>query len=110
VRVAATLTGSGTVSGVLYGFRNSATAVAGSAGGTCNGLLGDVTGPCSATIVGAFHGGSQAVAFASLGTPASGTGFYCSNCTVTSGTDNTCATSGTGAWAFRLNGAWKCEQ
>ncbi len=35
---------------------------------------------------------------------------YCSNCTVTSGADNTCAGSGTGALAVRLNGVWRCFQ
>lgn len=36
--------------------------------------------------------------------------FYCSDCTLTSGVDNTCAGSGTGAMAYRLNGAYKCFQ
>lgn len=49
-------------------------------------------------------------AFAGLGTPGNGTISYCSDCTVTSGIDNTCANSGTGAVAQRINGAWKCEQ
>ncbi len=34
--------------------------------------------------------------------------FYCSNCTVTSSSDDTCATGGTGADAVGLNGAWHC--
>jgi hypothetical protein len=50
------------------------------------------------------------VAFASLGTPVDGTIAYCNNCTVVSGVDNTCAGSGTGADAKRLNGVWKCFQ
>jgi len=50
------------------------------------------------------------VAFASLGTPANGAAVSCSDCTVTSGSDNTCAASGTGAYAVRVNGAWKCLQ
>lgn len=108
VRVNVAATGTGTLNGVLYGFRNSSAAVSGGSGGTCNGLLGDVTGPCSATIVGAFHGGTQPIAFGSLGTPANGTFRFCSDCTVTSSVDNTCAGSGTGASAFRLSGAWKC--
>lgn len=50
------------------------------------------------------------VLFAALGTPAAGTLQYCSDCTVVSGVDNTCAGSGTGALAIRLNGAHKCVQ
>jgi hypothetical protein len=46
-----------------------------------------------------------ATLFASLGTPANGTFLYCSDCTVAS----TCAGSGTGALAKRLNGAWVCN-
>ncbi len=48
--------------------------------------------------------------FASLGTPVDGSVLYCSNCTVTSGIDDTCAGSGTGAMAERINGAWTCRQ
>jgi len=33
---------------------------------------------------------------------------FCSDCTVTSGSDNTCAGSGGGAFAYRVAGAWKC--
>lgn len=43
-----------------------------------------------------------------LGTPANGTIIYCSDCTVTDGSDNTCAGSGSGALAVRLNGVWRC--
>jgi len=53
---------------------------------------------------------NHSVAFAALGTPANGTQYYCSDCTVTSGVDNTCAASGTGSWTERINGAWKCWQ
>lgn len=49
------------------------------------------------------------VAFAGLGTPSNGSEYYCSDCTVTSGVDNTCAGSGGGAFAKRIAGAWKCE-
>lgn len=49
-------------------------------------------------------------AFAALGSLTNGTYKYCSDCTVTSGVNNTCAASGTGAWAERINGAWKCYQ
>ncbi len=50
------------------------------------------------------------LAFAALGAPTSAAIAYCSNCTVTSGSDNTCAGSGTGANAVRVNGVWKCWQ
>lgn len=46
-----------------------------------------------------------AVAFAALGTPGNGTVEYCNDCTVVA----TCAGSGTGAIAKRLNGAWVCN-
>lgn len=108
VRVNVAATGTGTLTGVLYGFRLSSAAVTGGSGGTCNGLLGDVTGPCAATIAGKVHGGTQPTAFASLGAPANGTFEFCSDCTVVSGIDNTCAGSGGGAMASRLGGAWKC--
>jgi hypothetical protein len=48
------------------------------------------------------------IAFADLGTPTNGTLAYCTDCTVTSGADNTCAGSGSGALAVRLNGVWRC--
>jgi hypothetical protein len=35
---------------------------------------------------------------------------YCTDCAVTSGSDNTCVGSGTGAFAYRINGVWKCVQ
>lgn len=47
-------------------------------------------------------------AFAALGTPANGTIQNCSDCTVTSAVDNTCAAAGGGAIALRIAGAWKC--
>ena len=49
--------------------------------------------------------GLTAVAFASLGTPANGTFAYCSDCTFA----NPCAGAGTGAFAKRLGGAWRCD-
>lgn len=48
------------------------------------------------------EGGTGGVVFA----PASA--FLCTDCAVTSGADNTCAASGTGALAVRLNSAWRC--
>lgn len=49
--------------------------------------------------------GWTAVAFASLGTPANGSFAYCNDCTIAA----TCAGSGTGSLAKRLNGAWVCN-
>lgn len=49
------------------------------------------------------------VAFANLGSPSDGTWIYCSDCEQTNGaTDNTCTSSGTGAFAFRVNSTWRC--
>lgn len=50
------------------------------------------------------------VTFAALSgkTVVGGQQFYCSDCTVTSSADDTCATGGTGAEATGLNGAWHC--
>lgn len=48
------------------------------------------------------------VAFASLPTPTNGMTLYCTDCTVTSGVDDTCKATGSGALATRINGAWKC--
>jgi len=45
------------------------------------------------------------IAFADLGTPANGTFAYCSDCLVQA----SCAGSGAGALAKRLNGAWVCN-
>lgn len=42
--------------------------------------------------------------FAQLGTPADSTIIYCTDCTRAT----TCAGSGTGAFAHRINGAWSC--
>jgi hypothetical protein len=47
-------------------------------------------------------------AFASLGTPNNGTITWCTDCKLTSGSDNTCAGTGTGAFAFRSGGIWRC--
>lgn len=43
-----------------------------------------------------------------LGTPADGTIGYCANCMVTSIYDNTCIAGGSGAFAARINGVWRC--
>ena len=48
-------------------------------------------------------------AFANLGTPAyQGAMSYCLDCKVASGSDNTCATGGTGALAVYVNLVWRC--
>lgn len=43
--------------------------------------------------------------FGTLGTPANGTFYYCSDCTIA----NPCAGAGTGALAKRLNAVWVCN-
>jgi hypothetical protein len=48
---------------------------------------------------------STGITFASLGTPTNGTIVYCQDCTIAS----TCAGSGTGAIAKRLNSIWVCN-
>jgi hypothetical protein len=52
---------------------------------------------------------SGTTTFAALVAYANGAFVSCSDCTVTSGIDNTCAASGSGAFAQRINGAWKCS-
>lgn len=42
---------------------------------------------------------------AGLGTPPNGTEMYCEDCNAAS---TPCTSGGTGAWAFRVAGAWKC--
>lgn len=53
-----------------------------------------------------------AVLFGNLGTPSNGTVAYCSDCDppAVAGTYNDCTSAGTetGAFAFRVNGKWKC--
>lgn len=46
----------------------------------------------------------EAKEFAELGTPSNGTMYYCSDCAES----NPCSGSGTGAFAERVNGAWRC--
>lgn len=55
------------------------------------------------TSVGAFK--QTGVVFGSLPTPVNGMTIYCSDCTITA----TCAGSGTGAIAKRLNSVWVCN-
>ncbi len=47
----------------------------------------------------------DACTFTNLGTPSDGTFCYCSDCTIAA----TCAGSGTGAFAKRLNSVWVCN-
>lgn len=111
---------SGTVSAFLLGWRDNATSIAGGGGTNCVGAFtnGSIVfaqgGTCTQDNTNLFFDntlkevrlGTQV--FASIGTPSNATTVYCSNCTVTSSVDNTCAGAGSGAWAFRINGAWKC--
>lgn len=49
------------------------------------------------------------IAFAGLGTPTDGTMAYCTDCKVTTAfADHTCTNAGSGSYAFRQAGAWKC--
>jgi len=50
----------------------------------------------------------SSVSFSDLGGEPTGSYAYCSNCQVTSGADNTCATGGAGAFAWKVNGTWRC--
>jgi hypothetical protein len=58
------------------------------------------------------YGGTRqkSVTFTNLpGSPTNGDVIFCSDCTQTSAfVDTTCVGSGSGAFAFRVNGAWKC--
>lgn len=48
------------------------------------------------------------VPFASLGGEPTGSFAYCNNCAVTSGSDNTCVGTGSGALAVKINSVWRC--
>lgn len=54
--------------------------------------------------MGMRYGASTGTTFGSITTPANGAWVWCSDCVVAS----TCAGSGTGAFAFRSGGTWKC--
>jgi hypothetical protein len=73
-------------------------------------LASDGTTVLSAPADSTGAGRDLSVAFSSLGTPANATRKYCSDCKVTSGVDDTCTNTGSGAMALRINGAWKCVQ
>jgi hypothetical protein len=49
---------------------------------------------------------TSTIAFASLPAATNGTMLYCSDCTVAS---SPCTGSSTGAMAFRVAGAWRCQ-
>lgn len=55
-------------------------------------------------------GSSHGTNFTALGTPANGKLVWCNDCVggITAGVVNTCAGSGSGAWAFRTSSVWKC--
>lgn len=66
------------------------------------------TGTCAAAIDlngGLRQAGSTFANLSNPGAPPNGTLIYCSDCVIAS----TCAGSGTGAYAKRLNGAWVCN-
>lgn len=77
--------------------------------GNGNILLGTAT---DTGVKNQYSGGmqSQGINFTGLGTPPNGTVEWCTDCQggITGSTPNTCTTGGTGAWAFRSGGAWKC--
>lgn len=50
----------------------------------------------------------KTVTQANLSSGTDGSMYYCSNCQVTSGADNTCASGGSGALAIRVNGVYRC--
>lgn len=87
-----------TNSGSTYFFLNSGGGIA---------LPGSISG--TSTIAAVSLGGGalayQAVAFASLGTPANGAHVFCSDCNIA----NPCTGGGTGAFGKRLNGVWVCN-
>ena len=67
----------------------------------------------SQTVVGANITTTGTLTFAglnsgALGSPSNGAVVFCTNCTVTSGADNTCAGGADGALAVRIAGAWRC--
>jgi len=71
-----------------------------------NGTIGDVSA------IAAYKASRYtAVLFANLATAytTNGDSGYCSDCTVTSGSDDTCAGSGSGADVMRLNGVYRCR-
>lgn len=76
---------------------------------TANGVSADVNTSVGGKGAGAVIMTSRmvlsSVAFGSLGTPANGSAYYCSDCTKAT----PCASGGSGAFAKRINGAWDCD-
>lgn len=66
-----------------------------------------INGTVQAWIDNAGHYHPPSKTFGLLGAPADGAQDYCPDCGVSAGN---CASGGTGAMAFRLNGAWRCTQ
>lgn len=98
----------GTAGTTGNGFKNG---ICVTASGACVGggvASGSAAAFSSLTVSGLTTWGT--VAFAALGTPANGSVYNCSDCTVTSGINDTCIASGSGATAQRINGAWRCNQ
>lgn len=91
--------------GLVYRVRNNGTvrlSISGGGATTVNGTLqvnSTLSTAASALIV------SGGTTFSALGTPGNGSLIYCSDCTIAA----TCAGSGTGAFAKRLNGVWVCN-
>lgn len=79
-------------------------------GTATNGTINFFTGADVSRVIIPNNGGLRlaAIVQGSLPTPADGTLIYCSDCAVTSGADNTCASGGTGALLVRLNGVNRC--
>ena len=46
--------------------------------------------------------------FSTMGSNNNGSYGYCNDCKVTDGSNNTCAASGSGAFAIRINSVWRC--
>lgn len=112
----------GTLEGVSASFSNSATATNAYAYHATVPTINTVTGIIAAfaadnygaSAFGFYNGGVSpnkigSTTFSVLGTPVNASSVYCSDCTVASGIDDTCAGSGSGAFAERVNGVWKCR-
>jgi len=130
IRINLSAINSGTVSATLLGWRDNAGSIASGpgtgpctiAGFTPGSVLFIALGPICAQDNAAFFwdeankrlniGGpvnAGPVVFASLPAPVNGMQIYCSDCTVTSAIDDTCANSGNGSLAARINGVWRCR-
>jgi hypothetical protein len=80
---------------------------------TCPTLLAGTPATCHLMVWIAPSGGTNpSCTLATLGAviPTAGDQCYCSDCTVTSGIDNTCVGSGSGAMAFKIGSVAKCVQ